>query len=154
MQIEVADTYLGSDGAVMIRVYDANNQVMDVTDYAVFDAMLNGRMTSNTVKLTPDGLTVLLADGVQNIPVRMTASDARKLGKLDKFSSTQKKYIKDKYEELVQRERVISKARISAKREAEQAALYEKTRVWNSLSDAEKAALKKRPKAILLSNKQ
>lgn len=154
MQIEVADTYLSNDGTVMLRVYDASSEVRDVTDYAVFDAMLNGRMTSNTVKLAPDGLTVLLADGVQNIPVRMTASDARKLSKLDKFSSTQKKYLKEKYEELVQRERALSKARLSAKRDAEQAALYEKTRVWNSLSDAEKAALKKRPKAVLPSNKQ
>lgn len=155
MLINVIDVVTDESGVITnIDVTDGND-LMRVTPYQIFDALLKGRMESQTARLTEYGLDI--AVNSQVVPIRLN------LGKNDKkllamrlginTSTTSEKTSKKQAEEYrraaLEAERQASWDRIHAKQAKEAEELAKKTAEWNSLTDEQKAERKKRPVARL-----
>ena len=80
MLIEVVNMSMDANNVIDNLQVSNGTQVMNVTPYQVFDAILNGRMQSNTVVLAPLGINILDRNtgNVYSVHIKMTA-EQRKL---------------------------------------------------------------------------
>ena len=125
MIINILDLTYDSDGAISKISVTDGNQVMEVTPYMIFDAMLNGRMESQTARLNIYGLDVIVNGVVTNIHIDLTKEQKQlvknRLGiSVEKEKKTSKKEVSAKAEQVkqVQKAKAEKEARLAAEREA------------------------------------
>jgi len=119
MIIEVLNIEMTPDGSVSTITVTDGNEIRDVTPNMIFDALLNGRMESNTARLTLTGIEVLCNSQITSITLSMSAT-TRKMVKLRLGMDIR-----------TEKEKKITEASAKeAKLAAERAAAKEKQKQW------------------------
>lgn len=119
MIIDILDIKMAPDGSVSTITVTDGNDARDVTPDMIFDALLNGKMESNTARLTLTGIDVLCNSQITSITLPVNAIK-RKMIKLRLGMSVMTDKEKKSAETSVK----------EAKLEAERAAAREKQRQW------------------------
>jgi hypothetical protein len=79
MLINIIDATVNDLGEVIYLNVTDGNQVMTVTPSQVFQAMLDGKMESDTARLSIYGLDIIINGQCITVPLKITSSAKRKL---------------------------------------------------------------------------
>lgn len=164
MLINVVDLTYGNNEEINSITVTDGETFMNVTPYMIFDAILNGRMESQTARLNIYGLDILVNSEVINIQVTMTKEQKKilksKLGiaveKEKKTTKSVSKEVSAKAEQVKQakKAKIEKEARLAAEREAfriKQQQWFDenKRKADEARSRAASTGERIRPKAIL-----
>lgn len=79
MLIEVMSVDIDANNVIESLQVSNGTQLMNVTPYQVFDAILNGRMQSNTVVLAPLGINIKSNGTIYQVHIKMTPAQRKTL---------------------------------------------------------------------------